>query len=176
MKLIVWLGNPGKKYENTRHSVGFLCVDFLQKGLGGSEWQDSRFQGCISKLEWGSNSTILIKPMTYMNLSGDAVAALTNFYKIPPEDILVISDDIDMDFAKIRYRQKWSHGGQNWLRDIIEKLGTDTFSRIKIGIGRDIRYEVVDWVLSKFSSDELRQLQEEVFPSIEERVKQWMVS
>lgn len=176
MKLIVWLGNPGKKYENTRHNVGFLCVDFLQKGLGGSEWQDSRFQGCISKLEWGSSSTILIKPTTYMNLSGDAVTNLTNFYKIPPEDILVISDDIDMGFAKIRYRQKWSHGGQNWLRDIIEKLGTDTFSRIKIGIGRDIRYEVVDWVLSKFNSDELRQLQEEVFPSIEERVRQWMVS
>lgn len=110
-----------------------------------------------------------------MNLSGDTVASIVNFYKLDPKrDILVISDDLDMEFAKVRYREKGSHGGQNGLRDIIAKLGTDEFPRIKIGIGRHEKYEVVDWVLSKFTHEEITQLEEEVFPKVKEHVKKWL--
>jgi peptidyl-tRNA hydrolase, PTH1 family len=156
MKVIVWLGNPGKKYENTRHNVGYMMVDLLQKKWGGSEWEESRFSGMIS--EWKTDtgeSIILLKPTTFMNLSGDAVASIVNYYKLDPSaDLIVISDDIDMEFGKVRKREKWSHGGQNGLRDIITKLWSDQFTRIKIGIGRDDRYDVSDWVLSKLTLDE----------------------
>lgn len=116
-----------------------------------------------------------IKPDTFMNLSGDAVAQLVWFYKIDPRsDILVISDDIDMEFWKVRYRSEWSHGGQNGLRDIIQKLGTNEFSRIKIGIGRDDRYTVSDWVLSQLTPSEKLILDKEVFPKVQEYIKKWL--
>ena len=101
--------------------------------------------------------------------------SIVNFYKLDPKaDILVISDDIDMDFAKVRYRGKGSHGGQNGLRDIIAKLGSDEFSRIKIGIGRHEQYSVSDWVLSKFTKEEVKELHEEVFLQIEVYIKKWL--
>jgi peptidyl-tRNA hydrolase, PTH1 family len=171
MKLIVWLGNPGKKYENTRHNVGFLVVEHMQKYFKWSEWEDSKFQALLSK----TSLFTLVKPMTFMNLSGDAVASIVNFYKLDPgKDILIISDDLDMEFAKVRYREKWSHGGQNGQRDIIAKLGTDEFARIKIGIGRHEKYEVSDWVLSKFQKEEREILESEVFLKVEEYIKKWL--
>ena len=103
-----------------------------------------------------------------MNLSGEAVSSLANFYKIPTENLLVISDDIDMEFGKVRYRTKGSSGGQNGLKSIVQHLGTEEFSRIKIGIGRDSRYSVADWVLSKFQVEETKLLTEEIFPKVEE--------
>jgi len=109
-----------------------------------------------------------------MNLSGESVIALVNFYKIPREDILVLSDDIDMDFGKIRLRDKGSSGGQNGLKSITEHLGTDEFSRLKIGIGRDGRYNVADWVLSKFSDEEIKILREEIFIDACENVDKWL--
>lgn len=102
-----------------------------------------------------------------MNLSGNAVSKIANFYKIPPENIIVISDDIDMEFGKIRFRTEGSHGGQNGLRDIILKLGTDQFSRLKIGIGRHEKIPVSDWVLSRFSQVEKKNLLEQIFPNAE---------
>lgn len=106
-----------------------------------------------------------------MNLSGDAVSALVSFYKLDPRtDIFVISDDIDMEFGKVRSRAKGSHGGQNGLRDIITKLGTDEFARIKIGIGRHEKYSVSDWVLSGFTKEEIHALKEEIFPKVEEHI------
>ncbi len=173
MKLIIWLGNPGKQYENTRHNVGFMMVDYLQKFYEDTdEWEETRFHWVQARNRvW----FMLFKPTTYMNLSGDAVVSLVNYYKLDPKtDILVISDDIDMEFGKVRYRTKWSHGGQNGLRDIIAKLGTDEFARIKIGIGRDPRYEVSDWVLSKFRKSEQDQLDGEVFPEVEKKIVDWV--
>ena len=171
MKIIVWLGNPWKKYENTRHNVWFLALEYLQKKLAWSEWEDSKFQALLSK----SDRIVFVKPITYMNLSGDAVGSIVNFYKLDAKnEILIISDDIDMEFGKVRYREKWSHGWQNGLRDIISKLGSDEFWRIKIGIGRHEKYEVVDWVLSKFSKSELEYLENEVFPKVHDYIIKWI--
>ena len=110
-----------------------------------------------------------------MNLSGEAVSALVSFYKLDPQkDILVISDDIDMEFAKVRLRSKGSHGGQNGLRDIIVQLGTDGFSRIKIGIGRDDRYDLSDWVLSKITETEQKIIETDVRTRVEEYITEWL--
>lgn len=171
MKIIVWLWNPWKKYENTRHNVGYLAIEWLRKELWTTEWEDSKFHSLQSKKEW----TILLKPLTYMNLSGDAVASIVHFYKLDPKkDILIISDDLDMEFGKVRFREKWSHWGQNGIRDIITKLWSDEFARIKIGIGRHEQYEVIDWVLSKFQKDEIKTLEDAVFPKVQELIRKWL--
>lgn len=174
MKLVVGLGNPGREYENTRHNVGFLFVDFLRNIWNFEDWKNSKFKGIISEGTMNEEKIILLKPMTFMNLSGESVIALVNFYKIPLENILILSDDIDMDFGKIRLRKKGSSGGQNGIKSIAEHLGTDEFSRLKIGIGRDSRYNVADWVLSKFSGEELEKLEKEVFLDGVGNIKGWM--
>lgn len=175
MKCIIWLGNPGRQYENTRHNVGFLMVDMLRGSLGFEDYKDSKFSGVMSEWVYSWEKIIFLKPTTYMNLSGESVASIVNFYKLDPrKDILVISDDIDMEFAKIRYREKWSHGGQNGLRDIIAHLGTDEFARVKVGIGRHDHMSVSDWVLSKFSKSEIEILEKEVFPKIEDHITKWL--
>ena len=111
-----------------------------------------------------------------MNLSGDSIASIVNFYKLDPKtDILIISDDIDMEFAKVRYRKEWSHGGQNGLRDISLKIGTHEFSRIKIGIGRHEKYSVSDWVLSKFTKEEVCMLKDEVSLIVRKKIDDWIV-
>lgn len=139
---------------------------------------EKKFKSQISNnflLQTSSNWIIGIKPDTFMNLSGEAVTQLVWFYKIDPKsDILVISDDIDMEFWKVRYRSEWSHGWQNGLRDIIQKLGTSEFSRIKIGVGRDDRYSVSDWVLSQFTPSEKIILEKEVFPKVQEYIIKWL--
>lgn len=174
MKLIVWLGNPGKEYATTRHNVGFLFMDFLRNKWGFEDWKDSKFKGVISEGILGWEKIILLKPTTYMNLSGESVVPLMNFYKIPRENILVLSDDIDMDFGKIRLREKGSSGGQNGLKSIITLLGTDEFARLKIGIGRDNRYNVADWVLSKFNDEELKNLNKKIFIDACENIDKYL--
>lgn len=120
----------------------------------------------------GGEKIILIKPVTYMNLSGRAVASIAGFYKIDPTlDLTVLSDDLDMEFGKVRLRQKGSSGGQNGIKSIIESIGTEEFSRIKIGIGRDPRFEVSDWVLSKLTKDELAKLESDVFVEVEKLIE-----
>lgn len=173
MKIIVWLGNPGKEYENTRHNVGFLLVEYFRLVWGFGEWEDSKFKWLISKKVW--SDIVLFRPMTYMNLSGEAVSCIVNFYKIDPKtDLIVLSDDIDMEFGKVRKREKWSHGGQNGLKDIMAKLGTDEFTRIKIGIGRDPRFEVSDWVLSKLSKEERETLEKEISATVSTLIENWI--
>lgn len=176
MKLIVWLGNPGKKYENTRHNVGFLTVDSLRKRFDASEWEDiERFYALQSEFTIHDSRFTMIKPITFMNLSGDSVASMVNFYKLDPKtDLLVISDDLDMEFGKVRFRTSGSSWGQKWLKSIIEKLGTDEFSRVKIGIGRDPRYEVSDWVLSRFTKEELEVLEKEVFERVVSYIEEFI--
>lgn len=112
--------------------------------------------------------------MTFMNLSGESASALVNFYKIPLSDILVLSDDIDMDFGKVRIRDNGSSGGQNGLKSILEQLGTEEFARLKIGIGRDDRYNVADWVLSKFSDEEKQNLQQKIFVKAYIDIEKWL--
>ncbi len=169
MKLIVGLGNPWKEYIYTRHNVGFMMIDLVREAWRFEEWKDSAFQWVMSEgmLKW--EKILLLKPSTYMNLSGESIASVVHFYKLDPSsDILVISDDIDMEFAKVRYRKEWSHGWQNGLKDILLKVGTNEIKRIKIGIGRDERYSVSDWVLSKFNKEERELLETEVFHKVTE--------
>lgn len=123
----------------------------------------------------GGEKAFCMKPLTYMNLSGEAVAAFATFYKLDPsKDLIALSDDIDMEFGKIRFREKGSSGGQNGLKSIAARLGTEEFARLKIGIGRDGRFDVADWVLSKFKPEELEELADSVLPAACEKVSDWM--
>ena len=153
MKLIVGLGNIGKEYEHTRHNVGFDTIDILASNLNVSFSQEKALKGMVAKVNINQHKAILLKPTTYMNLSGESVKAVMQFYKIPVEDIIIISDDLDMVSGKIRYRENGSAGGHNGLKSIIQHLGTQNFKRIKIGIDRDKYIPVIDWVLTKFSKD-----------------------
>lgn len=177
MKLIVWLGNPGREYENTRHNVGFFMIDMLRELLWSSGWSDSRFSGVVSEGSIAGEKIMLLKPTTYMNLSGESVAKVVNYYKLNPKiDILILVDDLDMEFAKVRYRSSGSAGGQNGLKSIIGQLGTDEFARLKVGIGRDARYAVSDWVLSRFKADELDILWSDIFPILHTKIEDWIKS
>ena len=123
MKCIIGLGNPGKEYVHTRHNIGYMMIDLLRRNMDFGEWSDSKFQGIVSLGSFAGEKILLLKPTTFMNLSGQSVSSLTHFYKLDPaRDVLILSDDIDMDFAKVRFRTKGSHGGQNGLRSIIECL------------------------------------------------------
>lgn len=149
MKLIVGLGNIGKEYEHTRHNVGFDTIDILADKLNVSFKDESRFKGSIANANVNGHKAILLKPSTYMNLSGDSVILVAKYYKIAVEDIIVISDDLDMAPGKVRLRFKGSAGGHNGLKSIISNFQTEEFKRIKIGIDRDKMIPVVDWVLGR---------------------------
>lgn len=170
MYLIVGLGNPEKKYDNTRHNIGFRFIDlFLEKhGIPLTDYK-SKFKSHIYDLEFNKERVILIEPQTYMNLSGEAVRLVANFYKIPTENILIICDDLSLPLAKIRLRQKGSSAGHNGLKDIEKHLGTQEYKRLKIGIGHDFDNQV-DFVLGKFSkseNDALNVIQDKVMDIME---------
>ena len=154
MKMIVGLGNPGKKYERTRHNAGFLVIDQLAKDLGVS-LTDRKFNALYHIYNLSGQKILLLKPETYMNLSGEAVLAFKNYYDIETEDIIVIHDDMDLPLGKIRLRQKGSSGGQKGMGNIIALLKTDEIKRIRMGVGHDRTIETVDYVLGKFSKDEM---------------------
>ena len=149
MYLIVGLGNPGRQYEATRHNMGFDVIDKLVE-----EYQvpqaGVKFNAMYGKGRIGGQPVILMKPQTYMNLSGEAVGECARFYNIPVSDILVLVDDLDLPVGKIRLREKGSSGGQNGLKNIIAHLGTQDFKRIRIGIGKDPLMLTADYVLGKF--------------------------
>ncbi len=153
--LLVGLGNPGTKYALTRHNIGFLAVDMLAEGYGARSWT-TEHKALVLKIKTDHGNLILAKPQTFMNKSGESVQAITHFYKIPLENILVAQDDIDQEFGKIRFHKNRGHGGHNGIRNISELLGTPDYARLKLGVSRPPvpGPEVVDWVLSKFSSDE----------------------
>ena len=153
--MIVGLGNPGKEYENTRHNAGFICMDAISKKLGVAV-NKSKYKALIAETMIADKRVLLMLPQTYMNLSGEAVSAAASFYKIPPHQILVISDDISLDVGKMRVRRKGSHGGQKGLKSITEQLGSSDFPRIKIGVGQKPHpeYDLAAWVLSNFTADE----------------------
>jgi PTH1 family peptidyl-tRNA hydrolase len=155
MKLIIGLGNPGKEYESTRHNAGFIAIDAFAKDNDITFNLEPKFKGAIGVKVFNGEKVLLLKPMTYMNLSGEAVIAVMNFYKIDVEDIIVISDDLDSPLGRIRLRDHGSAGGHNGHKNIINHLHTEAYKRVKIGIGRDSNIPVVDWVLKKLTEDEL---------------------
>lgn len=152
--LIVGLGNPGLQYENTRHNAGFMAMDKLSKMLG-SDITRHKFDSEWGEGTIGSQRVLLAKPQTYMNCSGKAVTAIASFYKIPTENIIILHDDMSLDVGRLRLRRKGSDGGQRGMRDIIELMGTDNITRIKIGVGTKPHpdYDAKDWVLGKIPND-----------------------
>ena len=154
MKLIVGLGNIGPQYKGTRHNAGFLTVDCLADRLNLKYKLVQKHKAYVAEYNSLGNKAIIIKPTTYMNLSGEAVRKVMQFYKIDVEDILIINDDMDLPVGKIRLRASGSAGGHNGLKSIIENIGTKDFKRIKVGIGRDKQIPVVDYVLGKFRNDD----------------------
>lgn len=156
--LVVGLGNPGQKYEFTRHNSGFLCLDLLADKLN-VRLDRLRFKSLLGDVRIGGTRCLLMKPQTFMNNSGEAVRDAAEFYKIPPEKILVIFDDANIDIGKLRIRRKGSDGGHNGIKSIIYHLASDDFPRIKLGIGRpDEHWDIIDWVLSRPSDAELKKL------------------
>lgn len=155
--MIVGLGNPGKKYEFTRHNTGFLCVDLFAEEHG-FKIDRLKFKSLIGETKIGTKRCLFLKPQTFMNLSGEAVREAAAFYKIPPERIIVIFDDISLDVGKMRIRRKGSDGGHNGIKNIIYHLSSDQFPRIKIGIGAKPHpdYDLADWVLTPFSNEDLK--------------------
>ena len=154
MKLIVGLGNPTSQYENTRHNVGFEVIDRLVDRYN-IPLDTLKHKGMYGKGNIEGQSVILLKPMTFMNLSGESVQAVAAFYKIAPEDIVVIYDDINLDVGRLRIRKKGSAGGHNGIKNIIAHLGTEEFPRVRVGVGmKPARMDLAKYVLSHFSSEE----------------------
>ena len=158
--LVVGLGNPDRKYENTRHNTGWLALDYIAEKLD-CRLNKIKYKSLIGTCEIGDSKVMLMKPTTYMNNSGQAVVEAMNFYKIPAENVIVIFDDISLDVGKIRIRSKGSDGGQRGMRSIISLSGSQAFPRIKIGIGAKPNpdWDLADWVLSKFTDKEMKDLE-----------------
>lgn len=152
MYLVVGLGNPGREYENTRHNVGFKVIDCLSNKLG-FETSRERFKGMFGEYILGGEKILFLKPLTYMNLSGEALIEAASFYKIPIENIIVVYDDMAIDTGKIRLRPSGSDGGHNGMKNIILHLGSKDFKRIRVGIGK-ASVSIVDYVLGRFSKED----------------------
>jgi len=158
--LVVFLGNPGPRYECTRHNAGFMTGDALAKKLG-TGIDRLRFKALTAAVEINGEKVLLMKPQTYMNLSGEAVGEAARFYKVPPEHVLVVSDEVSLPLGRLRVRMKGSAGGHNGLKSIIAALGSDAFPRIRLGVGAPPHpdYDMADWVLSVFRNQDLEDMQ-----------------
>ena len=158
--LIVGLGNPDRKYENTRHNSGYIMLDYIADELS-VRVNRVKFKSAVGEANINGHRVLLMKPSTYMNNSGQAVVEAMNFYKIPAENVIILLDDINLDVGKMRIRAKGSDGGQNGMKNIIYLSGKDTFPRVKIGIGKKPNpdYDLAAWVLSRFTKDELKTLE-----------------
>ena len=161
--LIVGLGNPGGQYDNTRHNAGFLVADELAR-RGGFSIQRVRFKALTAAAQVGGQGVLVMKPTTYMNLSGEAVGEAARFYKLTPDHVLVISDDVDLPLGKLRLRVSGSAGGHNGLKSIIQHLSSDQFPRLKVGVGGKPRpdYDLADWVLGKLTGEDKKLMDETV--------------
>lgn len=153
--LVVGLGNPGDKYYNTRHNAGFLAMDFISQKAG-VKVDRAKFKALVGEAVIGGKRVLLMKPQTFMNLSGEAVREAMSFYKIPLENVIVLSDDVNLDVGRMRVRKNGSDGGQKGLRSIITISGSDNFPRIRFGVGKKPHpdYDMADWVLGNFSEED----------------------
>jgi peptidyl-tRNA hydrolase, PTH1 family len=178
MKLIIGLGNPGKKYETTRHNTGFAFLDFLKQSWNFPEFESNKkFNAEISEKNYQPQTKnyelLLVRPQTFMNLAGVSVQSISDFYKLSPADIIVVHDDLDIETGKYKIAIDSSSAGHNGVADIIEKLGTQKFMRLRIGIGnQDLRTKIdpTDFVLQKFSDEERKSIQK-LFPEMEGEIK-----
>jgi PTH1 family peptidyl-tRNA hydrolase len=170
MKVVVGLGNPGREYAGTRHNVGYAVVDLLAQGPRAGRFQ-SRFQAQIAELIEDADKLLLVKPETYMNLSGRCVRQLMDFYQLPVEQLLVVCDDINLPLGKLRLRARGSHGGHNGLRNIQEHLASNEYCRLRIGVERPAN-DAVDHVLGKFRPSE-RPVMEDAVATAAEAVAVW---
>ena len=159
--ILVGLGNPGSKYESTRHNMGWLALDSLMEKES-FKLTKLRFKAWTGILERNGNKILVMKPQTYMNLSGESVGEAARFYKIPADHVVVVSDDVSLPVGKLRIRKSGSAGGHNGLKNIIQHLGTDRFPRIKVGVGspQQADYDMVDWVIGKPIGEDQRALME----------------
>jgi PTH1 family peptidyl-tRNA hydrolase len=153
LKIIVGLGNPGKRYAHTKHNVGFTVIDEISQKLNQALTKKD-FEAKFTSFQYNDEKVFLVKPLTYMNDSGRAVGPLMRYYHIDPSDLLVIQDDMDLTLGKLRLRAKGSSGGHNGIKSIIAALQTESFNRLKIGIQHPKRSKVVDWVLTPFDQDD----------------------
>lgn len=173
MKLIIGLGNPGEKYLFTRHNAGFMAVDFFALNNDQSFKNESKLKSLVAKFKFEGEDIVVIKPQTYMNLSGEAIIAVMNFYKIEKKDILVIYDDISLDTGTLRFRANGSDGGHNGIKSIIQTLGSKDFDRLKIGIGPQPNIPSESYVLQNFTKEELETIKETLKqPLIEHYLKE----
>lgn len=159
--IVVGLGNPGSAYDNTRHNIGFSAVDYIAEKTG-AKITKAKFSALLGTWEYEGKKVMLLKPQTFMNLSGDAVGPRAKFYKIPPENVIIIYDDVSLPVGKMRIRRKGSRGGHNGIKSIINHIG-ENFPRVKIGVGEKPHpdYDLAAWVLGKFGTDDKKTLQEE---------------
>lgn len=157
--LVVGLGNPGPKYDMTRHNTGFMMIDALADRFG-CDVRRLKFKGLYGRCRIAGEDVVLLKPSTFMNLSGQSVTEAMNFFHIPPEHVLLVFDDISLDVGRMRIRLKGSDGGHNGVKSIIYLSGSDRFPRVKVGIGHKPEgWDLANWVLSRFSAEELKQLE-----------------
>ena len=163
MYLIAGLGNPGTKYEMTRHNIGFHTIDYIADELG-VKVKKLKYKGLYGECEIGGEKVLLLKPQTFMNLSGESIVEFVKFFKIPVENVIIISDDISLDTGRIRVRPKGSAGGHNGLKSIIYMLSSDAFPRIRIGVGAPGHsdYDLADYVLGRFSKEEITVLEDAI--------------
>jgi len=156
-KLIVGLGNPGSKYQWTRHNAGFMVLDRLAD-IAGISVARKKFSGFYGEGDWQGEHLLLLKPLTFMNLSGRSVVEALRFHKLHLKDVVVIHDDLDIPFGRVKVKEGGGHAGHNGLRSLVTELGSGDFTRVRVGIGRPSRGDVVDYVLNRFAEDELKQL------------------
>jgi PTH1 family peptidyl-tRNA hydrolase len=166
MRLVVGLGNPGKKYVGTRHNVGFAVVEALAEGADVSSFQD-RFDARVAEWMLDGEKVLLLAPETFMNLSGRSVRQAVDFYQVPAENLLVICDDINLPLGKLRFRARGTHGGHNGLRDIQNHLGTTEYSRLRIGVDAPPEDGAVDHVLGRFKPSEKPVIEEAIALSVQ---------
>jgi PTH1 family peptidyl-tRNA hydrolase len=157
LKLIVGLGNPGKEYERTRHNIGFMAIDKIVDSLGLS-FDRNKFNGDYCVTNVNGEKVIFLKPLEYMNLSGNVVGRFVSFFNIDVIDVLIIHDDLDLSLGRVKLRSRGSSGGHNGLKNIEANLGTQDYKRVKIGISNDKRFDTKDYVLGKFSVSEMEVL------------------
>ena len=157
--IVVGLGNPGERYRGTRHNVGYVALDAIAEKAG-VKIERAACKGLTGRGALGGHGVLFLKPETYMNGSGESVREAAAFYKVPPEKILVLCDDVSFEAGRIRIRRSGSHGGHNGLRNIVEHLGSEAFPRIKIGVGKKPRpdYDLIDWVLGKLPDEDAKKI------------------